>query len=255
MKHLDEEQLIEHYYGEDRDHGPAERHLAECAECEAKYSALQADLSDLRATDIPFRGSAYGERVWESITPSLPEVPDRELLWMRPVLWRGLVYAAGIAVLVAVTFYAGRMWEHAKAPVTAVKPSAPLPQPSKEVQRVVVVVLSDHLDRSERLLVELKHADAGSSELLSPLRDEARTLLSANRICERQAEESDDPQLEKTLASLDRLLTGLADQPDGLNSAALARLQQEMKAEGLLFEVRVLRSKMPTRNPDNKHAL
>jgi len=28
-----------------------------------------------------------------------------------------------------------------------------------------------------------------------------------------------------------------------------------MKAEGLLFEVRVLRSKMPTRNPDNKHAL
>jgi hypothetical protein len=42
--------------------------------------------------------------------------------------------------------------------------------------RVVVVVLSDHLDRSERLLVELKHADAENTALASPLRDEARSL-------------------------------------------------------------------------------
>ena len=36
---------------------------------------------------------------------------------------------------------------------------------STPTERVVVVVLSDHLDRSERLLVELKHAEGGNSPL------------------------------------------------------------------------------------------
>ena len=37
-------------------------------------------------------------------------------------------------------------------------------------QRVVILVLGDHLDRTERLLVELKHADADDSEMIPPLR-------------------------------------------------------------------------------------
>ncbi|MGO8757578.1 MAG: hypothetical protein ACLQG3_05585 [Terracidiphilus sp.] len=242
MKHFDEEELIEHYYGEDRDPCSAARHIAECAECAANYAALQADLFDVRSLDLPFRDPGWGERIWESIAGSLPERPGRKPSWMRPAFRRGLVYAAAIAVLVAATFYAGRMWEHSKTPVTAAKPAAPAPP------RVVVVVLSDHLDRSERLLVELKHADAGSPEMLSPLGDEARGLLPANRICEKEAESSDDPELEKTLASLDRLLTGLVGRPEGLSAADVARLQKEMKADGLLFEVRMLRVRIPARN-------
>jgi hypothetical protein len=62
----------------------------------------------------------------------------------------------------------------------ALRPSAPSRSSSRlrpfSSARVVVVVLSDHLDRSERLLVELKHADAENTALASPLRDEARSL-------------------------------------------------------------------------------
>jgi len=242
MNHLDEMELIEYYYRENRDPGSAAQHIAGCSQCAANYTALQADLYDVTGLDLPLRDPAYGERVWESIAPLLPERPDRKPLWMRPALRLGLVYAAAIAVLVAATFYAGRMWEHAKTPVTAANPPAPAPQ------RIVVVVLSDHLDRSERLLVELKHADAGSPEMLSPLGDEARSLLAANRICEKQSQSSDDPELEKALVSLDRLLTALAGRPEGLDAAAVARLQKEMKAEGLLFEVRMLRASIPARN-------
>jgi hypothetical protein len=110
---------------------------------------------------------------------------------------------------------------------------------------VVVVVLGDHLERTERLLVELKHTDVDDSDMLPPLRDEARNLLPANRICLREAEKSDDPELEQALGALNRVLTDLADQPRGLDPAEVTRLQKEMNADGLLFEVRVLRSRIP----------
>ena len=121
-------------------------------------------------------------------------------------------------------------------------------QPKEQIiapppQRVVVVVLSDHLDRSERLLVELKHADASNAEMVSPLRDEARSLMAANRICRQTAREDDDPALATALDRLDHLLTQLANQPEGLDNASITRLQDEMNANHLLFEVRVLRSR------------
>jgi hypothetical protein len=49
----------------------------------------------------------------------------------------------------------------------------------------------------------------------------------------------------EALDHLDQLLAELANQPGGLNAAAITRLQDEMKTDGLLFEVRVLRSRIP----------
>jgi hypothetical protein len=108
---------------------------------------------------------------------------------------------------------------------------------------VVVVVLSDHLDRSERLLVELKHADLATDETAPALRDEARSLLEANRVARRHA--AADPALKGALERLDVLLDDLANHPDGLTQAELVRVRDQMNAAGLLFEVRVLRSRIP----------
>jgi hypothetical protein len=77
------------------------------------------------------------------------------------------------------------------------------------------------------------------------LRDEARSLLAANRICRQNARQQDDSALANALDRLDHLLEELANQPGGLNVATLARLQNEANADGLLFEVRVLRSRLP----------
>ncbi len=250
MKHLNEEELIEHYYrkeknqrffGDDREREVAAEHIAECGQCGASYNALQADLSDLVAFDPPHRDPEYGRRVWESIAGSLPERPQRRQLWMSRALWRGLAYTCAAGVLLAATFYAGRMWEHSQTPVTSTRPTASTPAP----KGVVVVVLGDHLERTERLLVELKHTDVDDADMLLPLRDEARNLLPANRICLREAEKSDDPELEQALGALNRVLTDLAGQPRGLDPAEVTRLQKEMNADGLLFEVRVLRSRIP----------
>jgi hypothetical protein len=243
MKHLTEEQLIEYGYGEG-EKVLIDEHFAVCGECEKSYSALQSDLVEMRFPSPPPRSEDYGESVWQALRNQLPAYEVRKRSWLSTGLFRGLSYAAACAVLLACAFVGGRLWERDQAKISVVHP-APPPPTAHAPQRVVVVVLSDHLDRSERLLVELKHVDADSSEMVSPLRDEARSLLDANRICRQNAKQDDDPGLTGALDHLDRLLAQLANEPGDLNSATITRLQDEMNKDGLLFEVRVLRSRIP----------
>ena len=53
-----------------------------------------------------------------------------------------------------------------------------------------------------------------------------------------------DPQMEAALDHLERLLMELSNQPEGLSEARLKQLREEMNSEGLLFDIRVLRSRM-----------
>jgi hypothetical protein len=250
MKHLTEEELIECFYNKNTAANRASRHLEHCAACAEAYAALESDLALVTPAEPPARDAAYGARVWASISGSLPRFEASKRRWPRISIWSGLSYAAACAVLIACAFIAGRVWEHLQIRTTAGTNPTTIPQPAAPPQqRLVVVVLSDHLERSERLLVELKHADADSAEMVSPLRDEARSLLTANRICRQNAEKNDDPALAEALDRLDHLLVELANQQGGLNATALARLQNEMNSDSLLFEVRVLRSRIPDQQP------
>lgn len=248
MKHLTEDELVERYYGED---SPEEaRHLETCSECGHAYEGLESDLNEIAAIEPPRRDERYEEGVWRSLSPLLAAYPERKPARRRVNLWFGLAAAAACSVLVAAGFYAGRMWEHRQPSAILAKAPAPPPQ-----QHVVIVVLSDHLDRTERLLVELKHADANDSEMISPLRDEARTLLVANRRFQDDAEKSGDPDLTAALDRLEHLLIHLTNQPGGLDAAALAQLRHEMDTDGLLFEVRVLRSRIPGQHAKQNGAM
>ncbi len=239
MNHLSEEQLIELYYSENTPE--AARHFDTCADCARDYEALRGDLADMTPIAPPTRGENYGEEVWASLADRLPAYSPRKKSWFSQPIWLGLGSALACLLLIIGAFYAGRLWEHRLPPRTAVLATPAPPSPP----RVVVVVLSDHLERSERLLVQLKHASADDAELALPLRDEARALLAANRKCRQQAEASGDPALTKALDHLNDLLTQLANHPGGLDADAIAKLQQEMDTDGLLFEVRVLRSRIP----------
>lgn len=256
MEHVENEELVAMYYKEAApgEHASAQQHMEDCAECAAAYRSLESDLKALGTLEAPERDSGYGERMWQRVAAGLPAragvptavaVPERKR-GLR--LWMGLSYAAGCAALVAMAFYVGTVYEHQqhlkrKMEREAHAQHAPVQQPPK----VVVVVLGDHLDRSERLLVELKHADAENQDLVKPLRDEAKELLVANHVFREDADKSGDATLAQALDKLDNLLTEIANEPGGLNPASLERLQKEMSSEGLLFEVRVLRSKNPHR--------
>ena len=146
-------------------------------------------------------------------------------------------YATAALVLIAAAFFAGRQWEHhntRQPPAVANDVSS---QQGKE--RVVLLVLGDHLDRSERLLVALRHGDTDST-----MQAEARDLLSSNRLYRESASQAGDPALAAALDHLERVLVEISNQPDGVTPARLAELQKEMNTDGLLFEVRVLRSRV-----------
>ncbi len=240
MNHFNDEQLIDHYYGESERPAAISSHLRECGDCARAYAALVHDLSEIAPITPPARSADYGTQVWQSIRNSAAvyEPQKKQSRWLNFNLLKPLSFAAAALVLISAAFFAGRQWEHRKGqPPANVATAANNNPPAKE--RVVILVLGDHLDRSERLLVQLRHGDTSA-----PMQAEARDLLSANRLYRESAAQAGDPALNAALDHLERVLVEIANQPDGLTPARLNELQQQMNTDGLLFEVRVLRTRV-----------
>ena len=253
MKHLTEEEWIEYYYGEiaDRelDREPMQAHIAECAECAARGQELARDLSLMRELEgEPARGDDYGQQVWQALRPTLTPYA-KSSHWKWPAKWnRPFVFASAAVALIAfaaAAFYSGRLWEQRRAPQTASSGQAGSEQIGSGLagQRIVLLVVSDHLDRSQRLLAELDDADEAAAD--HGLQATARELLTENRLYRQSTAHlsaADDSSLQTILNDLEPVLVELANQPGDLNRAEIVRLRKEMNTGGLLFEIRVLRS-------------
>jgi len=235
MKHLTEEELIETYYGEAG--APTVAHLAACRECTTQFAGLKKDLEGAMRTAVPERGAEYGERVWQALRPQLIPYEKKALGWRAWAQWRVAVVAIGCAALVAAAFVGGRIWERHQKTGTVAGGGSPQVQ-----QRVVLVVLTDHLDRTERLLVSLEHADSSDRAENAQLQSEARELLASNRLYRATASHAGDPALAGALDRLEGVLAEVANDPD-LTAADLERVRNEMNTEGILFEIRVLRER------------
>jgi hypothetical protein len=263
MKHLTEEEWIEFYYGESADSQALQEHLAECKECATMGQELARDLPKLQgmllAADEPQRDAEYGAAVWQvvrsSITP-YPQTKTARQRWGWPGGW-GLKLAlagcvAALAAVILMAFYSGRWWEQRREPQVASMANG------QAGQRVILLVISDHLDRSQRLLAELNDPDEAAAD--HGLQATARELLTENRLYRTSAERADsaakdahaegahaenDASLETMLDDLEPVLVELANQPNHLNRAEIIRLRKEMNTSGVLFEIRVLRSKVP----------
>jgi hypothetical protein len=236
MNHLTEEQLIEHYYAESAQSTRIEHHLRGCNECAETYATLRSDLDAIAPIMAPARDASHGEQVWQSIRNFVPVYEQkRQGLWQRFGNLKGPSFATACVLLIAAAFFAGRQWENHQRPLQIqTAANNPTRQP------IVLVVLGDHLGRSERFLVALRHGDSGESTAL--VKAEAQDLLSANRLYRESAIQSGDPAFAAALDRLERVLIEVANEPDDASPARLAELQKELNTDGLLFEVRVLRS-------------
>ena len=70
--HLNEEQMILHFY-----EGDSAGHLAECGECQTRFAALRALLNTVGSIQVPERDADYGARVWAGLQGRLRNVPRR----------------------------------------------------------------------------------------------------------------------------------------------------------------------------------
>jgi hypothetical protein len=222
MKHLSEEEITLAYYDELE---PAERaHLDECPECRAAFEKLERLLDALRNVPVPERGPAYGAEVWARLLPQLPAAKPRRS-WLR--WW---TVAPALATMAAAAFIAGMLVEQRRVPTGI---------PAKARERVLLIAMGDHLDRSQIVLAELVNAAPGSMDM-GDERDRARDLVAENRLLRQTATRAGDLSDAALLDELERTLLDIANGPASLSPADLEMLQQRIASEGLLFKVRII---------------
>ena len=233
MNHLSDEELTQAYYREEepesRRHLEARKHLDECAQCQAAFQHLKSLLDELLAEAVPERGPAYGAEVWNRLLPRLPLDKPRRV-WLR---WWTAVPV--LAALLAVAFLAGRFTQR-HSTQTIVAGIAPQAR-----QRILLLTLGNHLDRSEILLAELENTAPGATDF-NDERSSARDLLDENRLLRQAATRTGDASHAAVLDELERALLDITHSPSEISASDLESLQRRIESQGLLFKVRIISS-------------
>ncbi|HZU25574.1 MAG TPA: hypothetical protein VFA04_08630 [Bryobacteraceae bacterium] len=223
MKHLSEEQLTMAYYGDsDPD---ARNHLDECAECRAALARIERLLNEFHEYPAPEPHDGWEAQVWARLQPHLPARKPRRI-WFQ---W--YVLAPAMAALLVVAFLAG-MWKQKKSDIVLT---------ANARERVLLVAMGDHLDRSEMVMAELVNAAPGETDL-SGESARARDLLNENRLLRQTALRTGDVRHAALLDELERVLLDIAHTSPEASAGELQALQRRIESEGLLFRLRIVSS-------------
>jgi hypothetical protein len=237
MNHLTEEQLILHYYGEEGDALPVEVHLDECDSCRSLYGSLQRVLNVVDSMPVPERGEEYGAEVWRRIES---RIPHRRRFGFGLMPWRWAAVAGACAALMIAAFVAGRFYDRAPAIETGEMASA-TEEPNLS-ERVLLVAVDDYLERSQMVLIELANANPKRSLDISSEQERAAELVSESRLYRHTAQSVGHTAVTGVLEDLDRVLLEIAHAPSRLSPEELEKFRERLKAEGILFKIRVLGS-------------
>lgn len=258
MHHCSEEDLVLHHYGDHADRRSIAEHLAACGPCREEFSRLQRVLVaiDEDALPVPERGETYGREVWYRLRPHLP---DRREGWVQRLLpqwhgWRQWAMAGGFAVLLLAAFVAGR-YSPRETPAPASDPAVAAVEPGERVrERVLLIAVGDHLDRSQMVLAELVNSTAGPGRVparaavdISHEQQWAQDLVASNRLYRQTAAQTGDTGVETVLDELEPILLEIARSPSSISAVQLEELQQRIEAQGLLFKIRIVGSNVRER--------
>ena len=244
--HLTEEALILQYYGETEDTAAVEAHLATCAACRDEFDRLRHVLGLVDVAEVPEPGPGFEREMWARLVPQLD---TRKTSWLarlfpaRPA-W---AYAGGVAALLLAAFVAGR-YSGGPVPVPAGPGTTATVANGDVSERVLVVAVVDHLDRSQMMLVELLNAEPGQLPVdRGAEQSRARELVAENRLYRVSAAQAGDDAISDVLDDLERVLLEIANTPQDASPQDLEALRQRIDARGLLFKVRVVHSEMRER--------
>ena len=250
MQHLNEEQLILHHYhdGDGAAAAAIEQHLAACADCRTQYDTLRRVLALVDSMPIPERGERYGEEVWTRLRWKLGSERRRLRHWR-------VGFAA--AAMLAIAFVSGLLWNQRQGGGQAILPvqnrQAGLPVVQKtpdlaQPNQILLVVVNEHLDRSERMLLEVANADARRKLDMTEESTRAEDLVVSNRLYRQTAEQRGETRIASLLSDIEPVLLELAHAGSSLTSDEVAALQKRIDSASLLFKVRVVSAQKPTRS-------
>jgi len=259
--HPREEQLNDYVDGElvEADAAAVSAHLQRCTECALLAAQLQSIIRHVRALPPMTPPADSWERIRSQVAAAgfersdSPPEPGQPRRSVRPVLW-GLAAAAAIVL----AFLGGRVIErqelwHQKA-VDAQAGSHPASRPapadvdgardanslSSVRERVLLVAVGDHLERSQIILVELANAHTHGQLDISEERQSADDLLASNRLYRQTAEQLGNANVAGVLGELERVLVEVARGPSRVSMRQLEEIQQRIESQGILFKVKII---------------
>ena len=237
MQHLTEQELVLHHYHDDESPAGVTEHLASCDVCRAEYNSIQRVLALVDEMPVPDRADGYGERVWSHLRWRLGSTKRRRT-------WQSALAAAAV---LAVAFFAGELWHARNTPRVVAGPSAghmPAGEPASTLSntqnRILFVVVTDHLDSTERMLLQVVNSDASRGLDLTSERGRAEELVASNRIYRQTATQRGDERLAMLLSDIEPVLLDIARSDGKLSPDEAAALQKRIDSKGLLFKVRVI---------------
>jgi len=235
-RHLSEEQLVWHYYGEE-DSAEVDLHLEVCRECRASFETLKVSMKAIESFAEPARSADYGAEVWRALVKRHAPIANRAPWWKRWISPRPLAWAGALSALVLAAFLAGRVTQPPREVAVA---------PEVASERILAAALSDHFERSERVLLEIEHLDRPTG--LADSRPRAEELLAANRLYRLTAERQGQEALAGVLDDLERVLLDVAHAPEKLSDREMSGLRARVDDQELLFKLRVLGERLRQTN-------
>jgi hypothetical protein len=113
-------------------------------------------------------------------------------------------------------------------------------------ERVRLAAIGDHLERSERVLLDLVNADGDRLDL-SAQQTWAAELIDSNRLYRDSATQAHDSMVAGVLDDLERSLLDIVHAPSTPTAAELEAVRTRLDTATLLFKVRVLADELHDR--------
>jgi len=239
MKRLSDEELVLYYYGEAPDPEGIERSLESSKEEQRRYAELSRVLDTVEEPPMPEKAATYGTSVWRQLEPQLEKKS-----WLESWSWEALrphrewALAGAMALLLLVAFLSGRFWPRQETVAVIAEQPAPSPE------RILLVTVAGHLERSEMLLLELVNTQENGSFDLSLERELAGVLSGESRLYRQAALYAGQADVVLVLEQLERVLVELAHGPAETPSSELGELRLRLDEADLLFKVRVVGSRL-----------
>ena len=234
------------YYGE-LDAG----HVRECTECAEELARMARVLDQVNAIEVPEPDQEYEAQVWNRLSWRLRGEKRKSksaVRWLAAAAMIMLAFITGLLVNrreaqpqiavktpQSVTPAAGQ-----DTPGGAAEPVKASTQQQRD--RILLVVVGDHFDESERVLVELTNLTPDGETDITTEQKRAEELLASNRLYRRTARDRGEENVATLLDELEPVLMQIAHAPSQMSENDLRRIQKRVEAKGLVFKLRVVRA-------------